>query len=89
MLSIIICSVDKQRLSNIQRNVAETIGDGVKYEIIAIDNSERKGSITSIYNEGARRAKYPCLLFVHEDVEFQTQDWFEGYFPVSANRIVA
>ncbi len=30
MLSIIICSVDKQRLSNIQRNVAETIGDGVK-----------------------------------------------------------
>lgn len=81
MLSIIICSVDKQRLSNIQRNVAETIGDGVKYEIIAIDNSERKGSITAIYNEGARRAKYPCLLFVHEDVEFQTQDWFERILP--------
>ncbi len=28
-----------------------------------------------MYNYGAEKAKYPYLLFVHEDVEFLTADW--------------
>lgn len=77
MLSIIICSVNKERLADIEKNIADTIGDGVKYEVIAIDNTVRKASITTVYNEGARIAKYPCMLFVHEDVRFLENNWFE------------
>ena len=38
MLSIIVCSVNRKYLLNFEKNVAETIGDGVEYEILAIDN---------------------------------------------------
>lgn len=73
MLSIIICSVSSGRLQQISRNIHDTIG--VEYEIIAIDNREKKWPIAQAYNEGARQARYPFLFFVHEDVKFHSQDW--------------
>ena len=33
MLSIIVCSVNRKYLLNFEKNVAETIGDGVEYDL--------------------------------------------------------
>jgi len=73
MLSIIICSINADQLSLVQRNIADTVG--IAHEIIAIDNSINPRGITAVYNEGARRAKYSHLCFVHEDVVFESSDW--------------
>ena len=73
MLSIIICSISAERLKQLSDNVNKTIG--IEYEIIAIDNTVHKWSIAKAYNEGARKAKFPYLLFVHEDISFLTEGW--------------
>ena len=73
MISIIVCSRKPDIPDNLKFNVTETIG--VDYELIVIDNSENKYSIFSAYNEGVRRAKYPFLCFMHEDILYHTQDW--------------
>ncbi len=73
MFSVIICSIYPERLVQVSRNIRETIG--VKCEIIGIDNRERNWPIAKVYNEGARRARYPYLFFVHEDVKFHSKDW--------------
>lgn len=72
MLSIIISSYQPHYFSALEKNIAETIG--VPYELIKIDNPGLMG-ICEAYNKGAEQAKNPYLLFVHEDVEFRTQNW--------------
>ena len=75
MLSIIVCSVSPKKLEDFKANVEKTIG--IKdYEIIAIDNRADKSPIAVVYNKGARLAKYPNLLFIHEDVCFHSYLWF-------------
>ena len=73
MLSIIICSVVPERLSAVKNSIEQTIG--IDYEIIAINNAEKKWPIAKVYNYGASQAKYPYLFFVHEDVKFHSKDW--------------
>ena len=73
MLSIIVCSISTQRLQNLKENVERTIG--CDYEIIAFDNREKMWPIAKVYNHAAAQAKYPYLLFVHEDVEFLSEAW--------------
>lgn len=73
MLSIIICSISTERLHDIEKNIDRTIG--CEYEIIAIDNREKRWPIAKVYNHAAAQAKYPYLLFVHEDVEFLSEAW--------------
>ncbi|MHA4807442.1 glycosyltransferase [Flavitalea flava] len=73
MISIIICSINPNLLSNLKRNIAETIG--MPYEIIAIDNSINNWGICKVYNQGAEKATYPILCFAHEDISFVTNDW--------------
>lgn len=73
MLSIIICSVSPELLQQVSQNIQDTVG--VEHEIIAINNKEKKWPIARAYNEGARRAQYPFLLFVHEDVMFHSPNW--------------
>jgi hypothetical protein len=73
MISIIICSRSKDFLSQVESNVAATIG--VPYEVLAIDNSVEGRGICEVYNLGAAQAKYELLCFMHEDILFQTQDW--------------
>lgn len=75
MLSIIICSISPEYVQRLTQNINETIG--VEYEIIAIDNREKKWPIARVYNEGARKARYPFLFFVHEDVKFHSLNWGE------------
>lgn len=60
MVSIIICSVSPLLLEDLKQNIAQTIG--VEYEIIAIDNREKRWPIAKAYNYGAQQAKYPYLF---------------------------
>lgn len=73
MISVIICSVKPERLSNISHNIHATIG--VHYELIAVDNRNSGKGISRVYNEAAEIAKYEYLCFVHEDVIFHTKEW--------------
>ena len=61
---MIICSARPERLQAVTRNIEATIG--VEYELIAVDNSVEGRGICAVYNEGASRARYPFLCFVHE-----------------------
>lgn len=73
MISVVICSINKQLANQVQQNIAETIG--VTWEPIIIDNTVNASGITAVYNHGASIAKYDLLCFVHEDVLFTTQNW--------------
>ncbi|TDQ09365.1 glycosyltransferase [Pedobacter metabolipauper] len=73
MISIIICSADKQMLSDVTRSITETVG--IPFEILSFENSGGKNGICSLYNRGARQAKYDLLCFMHEDIDLKTQDW--------------
>lgn len=72
MLSIIISSYNADLFAAIEKNIAATIG--ISYEIIKIENPGLMG-LCEAYNRGANAAKYSNLLFVHEDVEFITENW--------------
>ena len=72
MLSIIISSYQPEFYLALEKNIAESIG--IPYEIIKIDNPGIMG-ICEAYNRGAEKAQYDFLLFLHEDVLFETQDW--------------
>ena len=72
MLSIIISSYQPHYFSALEKNIAETCG--VPYEILKIENPGKMG-ICEAYNIGAEKAKYENLLFVHEDVLFETKNW--------------
>ena len=73
MFSIIICSRKKEISHKLYQNISETIG--VPFEVLCIDNSRNDYSMCSAYNEGVKRAKYPFLCFMHEDVTFLSKEW--------------
>jgi len=73
MLSIIICSRTGVLPESIKRNVNQTVG--CDYELVVVDNSKNEHSIFSAYNLGVTLSKYPYLCFVHDDVEFVTNNW--------------
>ena len=73
MISIIICSISEKMLADVSYNIEKTIG--VPYEIIAFDNSLGKKGICEVYNNGAKKAKFEILCFMHEDIAYETKDW--------------
>jgi hypothetical protein len=73
MISVVVCSINKQLAANVSQNILETIG--VAHELIIIDNTIENKSINAVYNDGAHQAKFEIILFVHEDVLFTTNDW--------------
>lgn len=73
MISIIICSRDKNSLQAVSENVRQTIG--VAHQIIAINNSNGKYGICEAYNLGAQQSQYGILCFMHEDLQFHTPNW--------------
>ena len=73
MITVIVCSVNPALAQQSKENILNTIG--VPFEWIGIDNRIDPRGITAVYNEGARRARYDTLVFVHEDVAFQTPNW--------------
>lgn len=75
MISIVICSANAQALDQVKRNIQNTIG--VPYEIISFNNSDGKKGICELYNAGTKVGKYDLLCFMHEDIEFITEQWGE------------
>lgn len=75
MISIITCSVSPERLQALKENIAQTIGAETEYEVVAINNAMACRSIAAVYNHGASIAKYPYLLFIHEDAGFISHHW--------------
>ncbi|WP_158859291.1 glycosyltransferase [Lunatibacter salilacus] len=73
MISVIICTINESHKLRIFQNIQDTIG--VPFEFLAIDNRHEPRGICAVYNEGARKAKFECVCFVHEDVQFNTQGW--------------
>ena len=72
MLSIIISSYQPHYYQALEKNIAETIG--IPYEVIKVDNPGKIG-ICEAYNHVAQKAQYDYLLFLYEDVLFETQNW--------------
>lgn len=83
MLSIIICSLKPELLTQLTENINKTIG--IPFEIIAIDNSQNKYFLTQAYNLGAKKAVYNNLLFLHEDVVFRTDNWGQDLIDLIQN----
>ncbi|MEI6554802.1 MAG: glycosyltransferase [Paludibacter sp.] len=73
MLSIIICSRKPTADLLLTNNIKATIG--VEYELVFVDNSKNRLSIFSAYNEGIKQSKFPYLCFIHDDVNFLTNNW--------------
>lgn len=73
MISIIVCSINKELLEQLKKNVAEKIG--VPFEIVAVANSVHNRSISSVYNTAAKKSNFEFLCFLHEDILIHTKDW--------------
>jgi glycosyl transferase family 2 len=73
MLSLIICSVNQGYLQQVKENISSTIG--VDYELLVWDNSQQQKGLCEIYNDTAAKAKFSYLIFLHEDILFETNDW--------------
>lgn len=73
MISIIICSRSSDISPFLRDNIKATIG--IDHEIIVIDNSNNQHSIFSAYNWGVKQSKYPYLCFMHDDIEYHTNNW--------------
>lgn len=72
MISVIISTHNQEYYAKVSTNIEKTIGQ--TFEIIAVRNSGQY-SIAQAYNIGAKKARYPYLCFVHEDVLFETNNW--------------
>ena len=73
MISIIICSRTPSISTDLIENINHTIG--VQYELICIDNSTNAYSIFSAYNEGVKRSQFDILCFMHDDINFKSNNW--------------
>jgi len=73
MISVVICSINPELLSQVQQNISATIG--VEYELLVWDNRVDKKGICGVYNQMAKQARYEYILFLHEDILFATNGW--------------
>jgi len=72
-ISVIACSIKPELCSQMLESVKKTIG--ISFETIVFDNREKKLSICQVYNYCAKKAKFPYLCFIHEDVMMLTSNW--------------
>lgn len=73
MISLIVCTKNKESLTELAQNIADTIG--LVYELIIIEDPDGSIGICKGYNQGAARAKYEFLCFMHDDIAYKTQNW--------------
>lgn len=83
MISIVISSSNSGYLTAVKENIRETIG--VPYEVLAVPNGDGKRGICEVYNTAAAQAKYGILCFMHEDIQFHTQNWGHNVVEVLSN----
>jgi hypothetical protein len=70
MISIVICSKQKNLCDQLVSNIAETIGCSYDLQIFS-----DRASITQAYEEGLALSQHPICLFIHEDILFHTKNW--------------
>lgn len=73
VLSIIMCSRTQTIKKELSENIQKTIG--CEYELIVIDNSHNDKSIFEAYRQGEQQSTGEYLCFVHDDVEFISENW--------------
>src|SRR5688572_29236599 len=73
MISVVICSINKNLAEQVKSNIDKTIG--VPWQAVIIDNTNPSRGLTEVYNHGVTKSKFPVICFVHEDVTFMTVDW--------------
>src|SRR6478735_2002038 len=72
MISVVISTYKPDNFNAISESIQNTIG--VFYELIKITNNGEL-TIHQAYNKGLSIAKYNSIVFVHDDVIFNTQGW--------------
>lgn len=75
MISIVICSVNPYDLYRIRESIMSTIGS--EYELLIWDNRATNKGLCEVYNLMAERARYEYVIFLHEDLLFDTHNWGE------------
>ena len=70
MLSIVICSKNKELCDQLVANINQTIG--IPFELEIISGAE---SMSQAYEFGLKKSSGEFCLFLHEDVFFHAQDW--------------
>lgn len=73
MISLIICSRNKDIQLKLRDNIEKTIG--AEYELVIIDNSNHKYDIFQAYNEGVKLAHGDIFCFMHDDILYHTNKW--------------
>jgi hypothetical protein len=73
MVSIIVCFVNYHKVEALKKSVDLTIG--IPHEWLIADNRNTGKGICQVYNEQAIKAKFPFILFIHEDVTFDIDGW--------------
>ena len=74
MISVVICSIDDTKFSNICVNITKSFDCAV--EIIRIDDAK---SLASGYNKGCKIAHGDTLVFCHDDIEIISKDFFSKF----------
>jgi glycosyltransferase involved in cell wall biosynthesis len=87
MLSVIIATRNSELLNQLTDNIQKTIG--IEFELIAINGINHNRGICHIYNQGAARAKFPFLCFIHEDILFHTDSWGQKLINHLQNKDIA
>jgi GT2 family glycosyltransferase len=70
VISIIICSVDAENFTAVQKSYARSMGREA-YEIVAIHDAR---SLCEGYNRGLLKAKGDICVFSHDDIEILSDD---------------
>lgn len=83
MISIIVSSYSAPYFNSFIESVEKTIGN-VEYEIIKINNPGIM-CLGKAYNEGAGKASFENLLFIHEDTLFRSSDWGKILVQLNSN----
>ena len=73
MISVVICSINKNLAEQVKSNIDTTIG--VPWQPVIINNTNPSRGLTEVYNQGVTKSEFPVICFVHEDVTFLTMSW--------------
>jgi GT2 family glycosyltransferase len=71
MISIIICSISRDKFTAVSENFALLLGDA-QFEIIGIHDAK---SLCEGYNRGIAQSSGDILIFCHDDIEIITPDF--------------
>ena len=56
------------------------------YELIITHNADGKLPLTQVYNQGAKKARFDILCYLHEDAEFKKKDWGKKVCSLLSNK---